>query len=421
MTPNNVFQQALDLHRKHQGKLETVGKIPLRNKADLALLYTPGVAEPSREIAKDSRLSFDLTMRGRTVAVVSDGSAVLGLGNIGPEAALPVMEGKSLLLKEFGGVDSVPLVINTQDDAKIIEFVKLIAPSFCGINLEDITAPRCFAIEEALQNIGIPVFHDDQHGTAIVVRAALINAAQVVGKKYENLKVVIVGAGAAGLAVTKMLLGIECSGKSCKKLAGVKSVADVIVCDHGGALATGRDNMNLYKQAVAALSNHGKKKGSLAQVIKGADVVIGVSGPKTIEPAMIKSMAKKAIVFAMANPTPEIMPDEAKAAGAYVIATGRSDYANQINNVLAFPGVFRAVMQGRLKTITPEMKVRASDAIAAMIKKPNRENIIPDAFTPNLAEVVAKAILSPGELMASGAKTKSSAKTKTKSKAKAKK
>ena len=390
-----VYQKSLDLHHHHQGKLETVSKVQLKTRDDLALFYTPGVAEPSRAIARDKDLSFQLTMRGRTVAVISDGSAVLGLGNIGPEAAMPVMEGKSLLLKEFGGVDSVPIVINTQDPNKIIEFVKTISPTFAGINLEDITAPTCFAVEEALQDIGIPVFHDDQHGTAIVVRAALINAAVVVGKPFSQLKVVMVGAGAAGLATAKMLLGLECSGSSCSKIPGVTAVADLIVCDRQGALVVGRDKMNLYKQAVAALSNKHQKKGDLAQVIKGADVVIGVSGPNSITPDMVRSMADKPIVFAMANPTPEIMPEEAIEAGAYVIATGRSDFPNQINNVLAFPGVFRAVIQGRLKRITTEMKVRASDALARVVRKPTREHIIPDPFTKNLSQVIADAILAP--------------------------
>ncbi len=390
-----VYQKSLALHYHHQGKLSTVSKVKLKTREDLALFYTPGVAEPSRVIAKDKSLSFKLTMRGRTVAVISDGSAVLGLGNIGPEAAMPVMEGKSLLLKEFGGVDSVPIVINTQDPTKIIEFVQTIAPTFAGINLEDIAAPACFAIEEALQNIGIPVFHDDQHGTAIVVRAALTNAAVVVGKPFNQLKVVIVGAGAAGLATAKMLLGLDCSGSNCQKIPGVTAVSDLIVCDRLGALVTGRDGMNLYKQAVAALSNKQHQIGSLAQVIRGADVVIGVSGPNLITQDMIKSMAAKAIVFAMANPTPEIMPDEATKAGAYVVATGRSDFANQINNVLAFPGVFRAVIQGRLTRITPEMKVRAAHALAQVVKKPTRDCIIPDPFTKNLSQVVADAVLAP--------------------------
>ena len=390
---NDVYKTSLALHKKHQGKIQITSVIPLKTKADLSLAYTPGVAEASREIAKDKSLSYDLTWRGRTVAVISDGSAVLGLGNIGPEAAMPVMEGKALLLKEFGGVDAVPLVINTQETSEIIHFVKMVAPSFAGINLEDISAPRCFQIEEELQNIGIPVFHDDQHGTAIVVSAALRNAAKVVGKPYESLKVVVVGAGAAGLAVSRMLLGLSCSSYVCQRIPGLASVHDLIIIDRNGALYAGRDNQNIYKQALAGISNKEKKRGSAEDVVAGADVVIGLSRPGSITGAMIKKMADKPIVFAMANPQPEIMPDDALAAGAAVVATGRSDYPNQINNVLAFPGVFRAVIQGRLKTITQTQKDVASTALALLVKNPDKENIIPDAFYPDLASHIARAIL----------------------------
>lgn len=390
---DDVYKQAVALHKKYRGKLEISPLFPIRNKKDLSLVYTPGVAEVSREIAKNKESSYDLTLRGRTVAVVSDGSAVLGLGNIGPEAAMPVMEGKALLLKLFGGVDAVPLVINTQDPNEIVHFVKNIAPSFAGVNLEDISAPRCFQIEEELQHIGIPVFHDDQHGTAIVVRAALQNAAKVVGKPYESLKVVVVGAGAAGLAVSRMLLGLNCESDVCYLLPGSSKVEDLIVVDTKGALYSGRDSMNVYKQAIAGMSNKEHKSGTLVEVIKGKDVVIGVSGPGTITEGMIKSMADKAIVFAMANPTPEIMPDIAQKAGAMVVATGRSDFANQINNVLAFPGIFRAVIQGILKQITPAMKLAASKALADLVVNPSPTNIIPDAFTPGLAEHIAKAVL----------------------------
>lgn len=389
----DVYEEALELHKKYQGKLGVHALKPIKDKKDLALLYTPGVAEPSRRIAKDPALSYDLTMRGRTVAVISDGSAVLGLGDIGPEAAMPVMEGKSLLLKEFGGVDSVPIVINAKDPAEIIQFVKHIAPSFAGINLEDIKAPKCFQVEEALQDIGIPVFHDDQHGTAIVVTAALQNAARVVGKPYESLRVIISGSGAAGLAVARMLLGLNCSEDSCQRLPGSRSVADVIVVDQKGALYIGRDDMNIYKQAVAGLSNKDRKKGSLSDVVRGADAVIGLSRPGLITEEMVSTMAEKSIVFAMANPTPEIMPDDAKTAGAYIIATGRSDFPNQINNVLAFPGVFRAVIKGRLKTITHEMKEAAAQKLASLVEEPSVENIIPDLFYPNLAEEISSAIL----------------------------
>lgn len=387
-------QKAIELHKKYQGKLATTSLVEVKNREDLALVYTPGVAAVSQAVANDHDLSFDLTWRGRTVAVISDGSSVLGLGNIGPEGALPVMEGKSLLLKEFGGVDSVPLVLATQDPAQIIQFVKNVAPSFAGINLEDIAAPACFQIEDALQHIGIPVFHDDQHGTAIVVTAALHNAAKVVGKEYHSLKVVVVGAGAAGLAVTRMLLGLNCSEDSCQRLPGSSSVGDVIVVDSKGAIVIGREDMNIYKQAVAGLSNKDRQVGPLSEIIKGADVVIGVSGPGNITPEMIKKMADKAIVFAMANPTPEIMPDEAHKVGAYIVATGRSDFPNQINNVLAFPGVFRAVIDGRLSVITHEMKEAAAVKLAELVENPDQTHIIPDLFMPGLAEKISEAILS---------------------------
>lgn len=386
-------KRAIDLHKKYQGKLSTTSLVEVANRDDLSLVYTPGVAAVSEAVAKDHALSYDLTWRGRTVAVISDGSSVLGLGNIGPEGALPVMEGKSLLLKQFGGVDSVPLVLATQDPSQIIQFVKNVAPSFAGINLEDIAAPACFQIEDALQHIGIPVFHDDQHGTAIVVTAALHNSAKVVNKPYESLNVVVVGAGAAGLAVARMLLGLNCSEDSCQRLPGSTSVGDVVVVDSKGAIVIGREDMNIYKQAVAGLSNKNRKTGSLESVIKGADVVIGVSGPGNITPDMVRAMAEKPIVFAMANPVPEITPEEAKAAGAYIVATGRSDYPNQINNVLAFPGVFRAVIDGRLTSITHAMKEAAAVHLAELVEHPDQTHIIPDLFMPNLAEQVSKAML----------------------------
>ncbi|HRN95850.1 MAG TPA: NADP-dependent malic enzyme [Candidatus Levybacteria bacterium] len=390
---SDVYEESVLLHKKYQGKIKIESVVPLNSREDLSLLYTPGVAQPSREIAKDPALSFDLTWRGRVVAVISDGSSVLGLGNIGPEAALPVMEGKALLLKQFGGVDSVPIVVNTQDPSEIVTFIKNIAPSFAGINLEDIAAPHCFQIEESLQDIGIPVFHDDQHGTAIVIAAALQNAAKVVNKPYDSLKVVIVGAGAAGLATSRILLGLNCSADVCYRIQGQSAVDDVIVVDKTGALYSGRDNQNIYKQAIAGISNKDKKTGNLSEVIKGADVVIGVSGPGSITADMVKSMASDPIVFALANPVPEIMPDEALQAGAAIVASGRSDFPNQINNVLAFPGIFRAVIDGRLKQITQEMKIAAADALSAMVENPTKENIIPDVFSPNLAENLSKAIL----------------------------
>ena len=390
----DVYKQALTYHKQKTGKLGTVNIIgKLESKKDLSLAYTPGVAEPCRVISQDDSLAYDYTLKGRTIAVISNGSAVLGLGNIGPKAALPVMEGKSLLIKQFGGVDSFPLVIDAQTPSEIINFVKQVAPTFAGINLEDISAPTCFQVEEALQDIGIPVFHDDQHGTAIVVRAALINAAKVINKPYESLKVAIVGAGSAGLAIARMILGLNCNSDRCSKANGARHVNDVIVFDTKGAIFAGRNNQNIYKQAVAGLSNKNKKAGTPEETIDGFDVIIGDSGPGSITPEAIKKMSKKAIVFALANPTPEIMPEEAKKAGAYIIATGRSDFNNQINNVLAFPGIFKAVVQGKLKKITYQMKQTASDTIAETIENPTVDKIIPSVFYPNLAEKVSQAVL----------------------------
>lgn len=390
---DKIYKEALKLHKKNKGKIRIESILSVKTKKDLSFLYTPGVAEASRQIAKNKKLSYDLTWRGKTVAIISDGSAVLGLGNIGPEAALPVIEGKALLLREFANINGVPLVLNTQDVSEIVQFVKNIAPSFAGINLEDIAAPSCFQIEEELQNIGIPVFHDDQHGTAIVVAAALKNAAKVVHKPYDSLQVVIVGAGAAGLATSKMLLGLNCSADTCEIIPGHSRVKDVIVVDKDGALYSGREHQNIYKQAVAGISNRERKAGPLSEVIKGADVVIGVSGPNIITKEMVKSMAKDAIVFAMANPVPEIMPEDAKKAGAAIVASGRSDFPNQINNALAFPGVFLAVSKGRLTTISQEAKDAASTKLANLIKNPTKDNIIPNIFYPKLAEHVANAIL----------------------------
>lgn len=389
----DVYQSAVQLHQKHQGKLATQPLVAADTKEALSLLYTPGVAEPCRVIAKDPAKAYDLTWKGRTVAVVSDGSAVLGLGNIGAQAALPVMEGKALLMKQFAGIDAVPIVLSTQNTHEIIAAVQHIAPTFAGINLEDISAPRCFEVEEALQDIGIPVFHDDQHGTAIVVLAALQNAAKVVGKPFENLRVVVVGAGAAGMAISRMLLGIHCLAGACQSVRGRKRVADVIVVDSQGAITVGRSDLNIYKQALAGLSNKEQRNGSLESVIKGADVVIGVSGPNIITPAMVKSMADQAIVFAMANPVPEIMPADALAAGAAVVATGRSDFQNQINNVLAFPGIFQAVVKGRLIRLDLTMKYAAAQAIADLVPNPTAQCIVPSPFTPGLAEIVAQAVL----------------------------
>ncbi len=389
----DIYQQSLTLHRQLQGKLTTTALQKITNKNDLALLYTPGVAAACRAIVENPEDSFALSMRGRTVAVITDGSAVLGLGNIGPAASLPVMEGKALLLKEFANVDSVPIAINTQNTAEIIQFVKHIAPSFVGINLEDISAPRCFEIEAALQDLGITVFHDDQHGTAIVVTAALHNAAKVVGKQFKDLKVVVVGAGAAGLSIANMLLGMELTPGQCQRVPELDRVKDLILVDSKGIVHQGRSDLDIYKQCIAAHSNHQQKTGDLAVALQDADVVIGVSRAGLITKEMVRTMAHRAIVFAMANPEPEIMPEQARSAGAAVIATGRSDFDNQINNVLAFPGIFRAVVDGRLPRITTAMKHAAAQAIAALVPEPTTQQIIPDALDRRVVEVVSKAVL----------------------------
>lgn len=397
---SDVYQHSLDLHRKHQGKLGVQSLISVKSRQELSLAYTPGVAEACRVIAKDPDESFNLTMRGRTIAVISDGSAVLGLGNIGAAAAMPVMEGKSLLMKEFAGVDSIPLVIDTQDTAKIIDFVKQVAPSFAGINLEDIAAPRCFEIEDKLQDIGIPVFHDDQHGTAIVVTAALHNAAKVAGKKYADLKVVMIGAGAAGLATAKMLLALDGPWTNLQQLSDVEHVAQLTLVDTRGIVYPSRPDVtsdhSRFKAALLKYSNTPDTAGGLVDALVGADVIIGVSGPNVLTTEMIQTMAPKAIVFAMANPQPEILPDDAKKGGAVVVATGRSDFDNQVNNVLAFPGVFRAVIKAKLPRITTRMKYAAATALAAMVTEPHPTHILPDPFQPGLAEQVADAIIAAG-------------------------
>ncbi|MBW7955431.1 NADP-dependent malic enzyme [Patescibacteria group bacterium] len=394
---SDVYQQSVEYHRQHKGKLGVQSLVSVKNRDDLSLAYTPGVAEACRVIAKDPAESFELTMRGRTVAVVSDGSAVLGLGNIGAAAAMPVMEGKSLLMREFAGVDSIPLVIDTQETSQIIEFVKQVAPSFVGINLEDIAAPRCFEVEDALQEIGIPVFHDDQHGTAIVVTAALHNAAKVAGKNFADLKVVMVGAGAAGLATAKMLLGLDGPWTALSQLPDIERVAQLKLVDTRGVVYPSRPDVtthhNRFKAALLPFSNTPDEAGDLAAALVGADVLIGVSGPNLVTAEMVKNMAPGAIVFAMANPTPEILPDLAHQAGAVVVATGRSDFANQVNNVLAFPGVFRAVIKARLPRITTQMKYAAAHALAQMVPDPTATSILPDPFQPELAEKVADAII----------------------------
>lgn len=392
----DIYAEALALHRAHRGKLTISSLTPLETKKDLSLAYTPGVAEPCRVIAKDEAAAADLTLAGRTIAVISDGTAVLGLGNIGPAAALPVMEGKSLLMKRFADVDSFPLVIKAANPDEIVRFVRQVAPTFAGINLEDIAAPACFYVEDQLADLSIPVFHDDQHGTAIVVYAALLNATQVVNKKLADLKLVVVGAGAAGLAVSQILLGLDRQQGQFVKLATTDTktdeyVAEIIICDSKGPLSNRRTDLNDFKQSILPFTNP-RQIQTLAKACTGADVLIGVSGPGTITPAMVSSMAKGGIVMAMANPTPEIMPDEALAAGAAIVATGRSDYPNQVNNVLAFPAIWRAVIDYRLPRITPALKYAAARALAGLVTRPTAAQILPDPFTPNLAGTIAQAI-----------------------------
>lgn len=372
---------SLDLHKKFQGKLEVSSTVPLETVDDLSVAYTPGVAAPCLAIAEDVSLAHDLTIKGRTVAVVTDGSSVLGLGNIGAEAALPVMEGKAALIKQFSGMNAFPICLRTQEVDEIIEVVKQISPTFGAINLEDISAPRCFEIEERLiEELDIPVMHDDQHGTAIVILAALTNALKVVEKKIEEVSIVISGAGAAGIATANLLLD-----------AGVKKMALV---DSRGIISEGRERMNPYKTRLAVRINPEKKTGSIAAALNGADVFIGVSRAGIVSKEMVASMAEKAIVFAMANPDPEIMPDEAKAAGAMVVATGRSDFPNQVNNVLVFPGMFKGALEGGVKKFTKEMRLEVANVISQMVPEPTAENIIPSPLAPNVAEVVAKAVRS---------------------------
>ena len=372
---------ALQEHEKWAGKIEVISRAKLDTPEDLAVCYTPGVAEPCIKISEDVNLSYKYTRRHNMVAVVTDGSAVLGLGDIGPEAGMPVMEGKCCLFKAFGDVDAFPLCVRTKDVDEIVKTVSLLAGSFGGVNLEDISAPRCFEIERKLKECcDIPIFHDDQHGTAVVTMAAMINALKVVGKKIEEIRVVTAGAGAAGIAIIKLLISM-----------GLKNV---IMCDRKGAIYKGREGLNKEKEEMAEISNQNMEKGSLADVIKGADVFIGVSAPGTVTPEMIKTMAPNPILFPMANPTPEIMPDEAKAAGAAVIGTGRSDFPNQINNVLAFPGIFRGALDVRASDINDEMKVAAAYAIANIItdEERNAEYIIPNPFDKRVAKAVAEAV-----------------------------
>ncbi len=380
MTTN---ENALMLHEKWNGKLETVSKTPVKSREDLALAYTPGVAEPCKVIARDKEAAYTYTMKANTVAVVSDGSAVLGLGNIGPYAAMPVMEGKAVLFKEFGGVNAVPICLDTQDTEEIIKAVTYLAPGFGGINLEDISAPRCFEIEERLKGLlDIPVFHDDQHGTAIVVLAGIINALKVVGKKKEDCRVVVNGAGSAGIAITKLLLSY--------------GFPHIILCDKTGILAKGSEGLNWMQEKVMEVTNLERRTGSLADALKGSDIFVGVSAPGIVTPEMVSSMNPDSILFAMANPVPEIMPDVAKAAGARVVGTGRSDFPNQINNVLAFPGIFKGALEGRARQITEKMKLAAALTIASLIPEEelSEDNIMPQAFDPRVADAVARAVKS---------------------------
>jgi malate dehydrogenase (oxaloacetate-decarboxylating) len=377
----DIKQMSLQLHYAWKGKIEVISRVPVQTKQDLSLAYTPGVAEPCLEIQKDVEKSYELTRRWNLVAVVTDGTAVLGLGDIGPEAGMPVMEGKCVLFKAFGDVDAFPLCIRSKDVDEIVNTVRLLAGSFGGINLEDISAPRCFEIEQRLKECcDIPIFHDDQHGTAIVTAAAMINAMKLTGRDLTRQEVVIAGAGAAGIAVTKLLMKM--------------GLRNVILCDRQGAVYEGREGLNDAKAEMAKISNREMKKGSISDVLKGADIFIGLSGPGLVTQEMVRSMNSDPIIFAMSNPTPEIMPDLAKQAGASVVGTGRSDFANQINNVLAFPGVFRGALDVRASDINDEMKIAAAYAIAELIKDNELKDdyVIPAAFDPRVGNAVAEAV-----------------------------
>ncbi len=375
----DVYQRAVELHHQHRGKLAVVSKIPVKNKNDLSLAYTPGVAEVCRLIAKDPSAAQHLSLKANTVAVVSDGSAILGLGNLGALAAIPVMEGKSVLFKEFAGVDAFPICLNIQDVEEIIKTVKNIAPVFGGINLEDISAPRCFEIEERLKaELDIPVMHDDQHGTATVVLAGLINALKLRGSSREEVKIIINGSGAAGVAITKFLF-----------FAGFK---DIIVSDRRGIIYQGRDNLNPIKEELAQFTNRQKISGSLATAVQGRDIFIGVSAPGILTTEMIKNMNDQPIIFALANPVPEIMPDLAQKAGAFIVATGRSDFPNQLNNVLAFPGIFRGALDHHVRQISDAMLLKAAENLAAVVSNPRPDKILPDPFDKKVVMAVAQAI-----------------------------
>lgn len=379
----NINEKALFLHQQWNGKLETVSKTPVRSREDLSLAYTPGVAEPCRKIAEDKEKAYTYTIKSNTIAVISDGSAVLGLGNIGPYAAMPVMEGKAVLFKEFGGVNAFPICLDTQDTEEIIKTISHLAPGFGGINLEDISAPRCFEIEERLKAmLDIPVFHDDQHGTAIVVLAGIINALKVTGKNKEACKVVVNGAGSAGIAITKLLL--------------TYGFPNIILCDKAGIISRQSEGLNWMQEKMAEVTNPANETGSLSDALKNADIFVGVSAPGIVTKKMVASMNEDSILFAMANPVPEIMPDLAKEAGARIVGTGRSDFPNQINNVVVFPGIFKGALEGRAPQITEEMKLAAAEAIARLVpdEELNENNIIPEAFNPIVAETVAEAVKS---------------------------
>ena len=374
-------EKALELHKEWKGKISTEAKCEVKTREDLALAYTPGVAEPCKVIHEDPKEAYTYTLKQNTIAVVSDGSAVLGLGNIGPEAAMPVMEGKAVLFKEFGGVNAFPICLKTQDVDEIVETVQRLEPTFGGINLEDISAPRCFEIERRLkETMNIPVFHDDQHGTAIIVLAGVINSLKLIGKKKEDCRIVVNGSGAAGIAISKLLLRY--------------GFRHLVICDSKGIISRDRENLNWIKKEMLEVTNLDNQNGTLADALVGADIFIGVSAPNSVTEEMVRSMNKDAILFAMANPVPEIMPDLAKAAGARIVGTGRSDFPNQVNNVLVFPGIFKGALEGKARQITEDMKLAAAEALAGIVsdEELNEEFILPEAFNPKVAEVVSAAV-----------------------------
>ncbi len=374
-------EKALELHKEWKGKISTEAKCEVKTREDLALAYTPGVAEPCKVIHKDPKEAYTYTLKQNTIAVVSDGSAVLGLGNIGPEAAMPVMEGKAVLFKEFGGVNAFPICLKTQDVDEIVETVQRLEPTFGGINLEDISAPRCFEIERRLkETMNIPVFHDDQHGTAIIVLAGVINSLKLTGKKKEDCRIVVNGSGAAGIAISKLLLRY--------------GFRHLVICDSKGIISRDRENLNWIKKEMLEVTNLDNQNGTLADALVGADIFIGVSAPNSVTEEMVRSMNKDAILFAMANPVPEIMPDLAKAAGARIVGTGRSDFPNQVNNVLVFPGIFKGALEGKARQITEDMKLAAAEALAGIVsdEELNEEFILPEAFNPKVSEVVSAAV-----------------------------